>query len=515
MKRNNAILLCGGIGRRMAPIPNCNKSLLKIRGKVNLVRIISNLYIKGITDIVVATNPLFREEVNNIASKMKDTCKYLNIEVVVAENYTKGCNNVVTLASARDYIENTYILETDQYYLEDNMDFIRSEPYDRSYFFTQSREEEDWGVEAYDEDHILGIMTCNPDKEFPCLSGVSYVTGEGASFLKAKLSDEDMDTDYYWEELLMYEDYLPSLNFYDWFCETPYSIEFDNISDLINKNLMTPQEIADLIDDNHSAQKLNSMTNHTYKVTVEGKQYALRLPGYGTSTFVNRKREMYMDETTYDSLRPKSTYYCGGDVKLTEYLEGYEVLSSISDIPRVLSKLYELHSQVEIINARMMIDLEEEISDYESSLSGELEGHTEYQQLKSKVVSFLKEWSKHHTVSRVHRDLVPLNILLKGDDVKFIDWEYSGYLSEYWDIASLCCEFSDEYNLPLGDVVDRVSYEYVFHIDKDDIYRWIAVVDFVWSAWSAAKYIAGDDVLEYGQRRFARAKYLADKYMEV
>lgn len=512
MQKNNAILLCGGIGRRMAPIPKCNKSLLNIKGEINLKHIIRILYDKGIKDIVLATNPIFSSDISNIGEEIASELIDLHITITIAENYIEGCNNVVTLASASQYIKNTYILETDQYYIKENLDFIRDEPYNKSYFFTQIRTEEDWGVCEYDNHKISDILTHNPDNEYPCLSGVAYIQGKGAEFLRNQLSQENLDIDYYWEELILQE--LSSLDFYNYYSGTPYSIEFDDISDLVNKKLMDPEDIANLIDDNHSAEKLNSMTNTTYKVHIKGIPYALRIPGYGTEIFVNRNRERFMESTTDESLRPYSKYYSNNSVKLTEFLEGYEVLSKLEDIPSVLSALFELHNKKEIIIQDMIIDLAREISDYESTPSLNLEEIPVYQELKSKVLRFLGNWFSNNDYSRVHRDLVPLNILIKDNDVKFIDWEYSGYLSKYWDIASLCCEFSDEYNFPLDDIIDLVLKNYKSALDKSDIYRWIVVVDFVWSAWSAAKYILGDDVLEYGNRRFNRAKYLSDKYMK-
>lgn len=500
---NNAILLCGGIGRRMSPIPNCNKSLLPIRGEINLIRIINLLRRRGIDEIIIATNPLAESDIRKVI--YDNLSEPSSIKIVVAEDYTPGCNNVVTLRVASDYIQNTYILETDQYYIEEKFNtLIEFEPLSKSYFFTQLRSSEDWGIISDMNFEVKKILHDNPDNQYFCLSGVSYITGETAEFLKSKL-ESCKDTSIYWEELLEEDPSLMSE-----LCCNKYSIEYDNISDLVNNSLMDPKDIADLIDDNHQSIRLGSMTNTTYKVSLSGKDYALRIPGYGTERFIDHHREHRMEDSIPKSLKPDSQYFSNDAVKLTEYLEGYEVLKKVKDFPKVLNKLKILHKSSK--NPKEFIDLEKEIWDYEDIYRGHISEYPRYDEIKHTVFCFLDKWFRNHTPERVHRDLVPLNIMIKGKDIKFIDWEYAGYLSKYWDLASLCCEFADEYHVDLSILIAIVSDQYP--VDEEDLYRWVAVVDFVWAVWSLAKMHLGDDVEEYGLHRYNRAVSIIDSKME-
>lgn len=507
--KNNAILLCGGIGRRMSPIPRCNKSLLNIRGEINLKRIVRILYNKGIKDIVLATNPISSSELFSVCHELATELEGIGIEIAIARDYTEGCNNIVTMRAVADHIENTYIIETDQLYLEDKLDFIQSRPLEVSYVFTQRRSEEDWGVmsacSAYNEDRVLNIVHCNPGNFYYCLSGISYFTGVGSEILRDNLRSTTRD-DIYWEEVI-----TPNIPLYEWKSREDYSIEFDDISDLIDKKLMLHDDIADLIDDNHSAIRLNSMTNFSYKVSIEGKEYALRLPGYGTDEFINHEREQLSEFMVPTSLRPESKYFSGGSVKLSEYLTCYADLFYVDDIYSVLkalSTIHDLYPVSEELENLIRIDLMDEVSKYEriADYPNKLViPMSEYSTIRDWVSEYLSNWFKINKYELVHRDLVPSNIQVnESREVKFIDWEYAGLLHRYWDLASLCCEFSMEYDYDIETLLDIVQLGYL-NIDRDTILRWIIVVDFVWSSWSLAKYSLGDDVYEYGLFRYKRA----------
>ena len=510
VRRNNAILLCGGIGRRMSPIPRCNKALLPIYGEINIKRIIKILYNKGIEDIIIATNPESSMSLLNIRTEMTALHPSLNISVVPAYDYVDGCNNVVTMRAVSEFIRDTYIIECDQYYTESRLNFLSAIPYSQSYLFTQQREEIDWGISTDNTGKVLQILHQNPDNTYYCLSGITYFTGSSAQYLREALESCESNV-IYWEELLR-----PSYQtLYEWRCTPEYSTEYDDILDLINNKFISPDQIADLVDENSSAIKLDSMTNTTYRVYREGKPYALRIPGYGTDQFIDHSREKIIENSLPDYIRPNSEYYGRDSVKMSEFLEGYTPLQELDDIPRVLNTLSLVHSSnIDDRNKILFLDLEKEVNSYEEIHKGsDIPVYENYNYIKSRVMSFLRDWFQEHEYQKVHRDLVPSNILLNSaKDVKLIDWEYSGYLHGYWDLASLCCEYCDVYpRRTLDALVNLVVDNYEGALNqRDTIYRWIAVVDFVWAAWSLAKAALGDDVLDYGLRRYQRASNIID-----
>lgn len=522
--RNNAIILCSGIGRRMSPIPRCNKSLLHIKGdEPNVERTCRILYRRGIHPINLVAHPDDYEEFVKIRNSLQE--EGIPVRVYSVDEYTPGCNNIVSLKSVSHVIGSTYIIEGDQYLLDEHCSFLREDPYPTSRFFTQIRESEDWAVvcEFQDVGRISRVLHYNPNPTIDfCLAGISYISYEDSNVMRSLLSAHK-SIDIYWEEVIDFHEMV----FVNHKCYTPYALEYDNIHDLVRKKLMASQDIADLIDENHSATRLDSMTNTSYLVNYNGCPSVLRIPGYGTEVFVNRNREStienYLYSMTNGRILPKSVYYSEGHVKLTEYLpkSEYHIFHDIKEFPSVLLALQYIHSvplprDVEEIRD-LTLNIETELRAYESIFKEVPAKYTGYWSIREKVLDIV---SRYPLTGFVHRDLVPRNILISDDgDVKFIDWEYSCIFNKYWDLASLACEYVDEYTPdPASDSMESleklITLLYILYPDVElrDIYLWIAVVDFVWSSWSLAKIVLGDEIEEYLDHRYTRCKFLLDKY---
>lgn len=517
---NNAIILCSGVGRRMSPIPSCNKSLLPIRGsEPNVKRTCKLLYKNGIVDIVIAAHPDNASEFLRIKEQLKQEIPELTVIVKVVDKYSPNCNNIVSMQAVSHYIKDTYIIEGDQYLVEKYCDFIRAKPWDTSIFFTQKREIDDWAI-LWDSDGVVySILKGNPDPSTNfCLAGISYISKKDSMALRVALSA--CKSKYiYWEEVID----LDRMKFLSYPILQSYSLEYDNIHDLVRKKLMKPQDIANLVDDNHEAQQLDSMTNTSYLVSIKGVKYVLRIPGYGTEKFVDRFRESTIDKYVYfmteGGISPESTYYSNDQVKLTEYLESseYHLLDSFKEFPAVLKTLERLHNLPfavdESVRSSLFLDLEKELFDYESILGTISPIPADYWSLRDEVLEIV---NRYPTTGLVHRDLVPRNILVSSSqDVKLIDWEYACVFNKYWDLASLACEYADEYDPGSLDIVVNIIYAIYPEVKIEDIYLWIAVVDFVWFSWSIAKTKLGDDVYDYGMRRYRRCKSLLAMYNEV
>lgn len=524
--RNNAIILCSGIGRRMSPIPRCNKSLLHIKGdEPNVKRTCRILYRRGIHPINLVAHPDDYEEFVEIRNSLQE--EGIPIRVYSVKEYTPGCNNIVSLKSVSHVIGSTYIIEGDQYLLDEHCSFLREEPYPTSRFFTQIRESEDWAVvcEFQDIGRISGVLHYNPNPTINfCLAGISYISYEDSNVLRSLLSAHN-SINIYWEEVIDFHE----MKFMNHKCYTPYALEYDNIHDLVRKKLMDSQDIANLVDDNHCATRLESMTNTSYLVNIKDSPYVLRIPGYGTELFVNRDRELtvesFIHHATQGDILPDSMYYSEGHVKLTKYLppEEYHIFNTMLEFPPVLRALQKLH-EIPLPDKKDLVDsltlnLEKELRAYESIFKEVPPEYIGYWTVREKILRIVNRYPKKEFI---HRDLVPRNILVSTEgEVKFIDWEYSCIFSKYWDLASLACEYVDEYSpgpvySPIEALEKLVSLLYIIYpgVTLKDIYLWVAVVDFVWSSWSLAKIELGDDVKEYLDNRYNRCRYLLDKYYE-
>lgn len=178
------------------------------------------------------------------------------------------------------------------------------------------------------------------------------------------------------------------------------------------------------------------MSNYTYVVSSNGKKYTYRVPGKFAEKFVNREEEWdniqkvntlnLNNETTYIEIR-------SGE-KLAEYVEG--TIMSETDITsynamsvKALKKIHSSNIKFNDYNAFGRLDDDERYC-RETGFSHP----QEYLNLRQKLEVMRKQFSFVEKVP-CHCDYQPTNLVINGDKLYVLDWEFAGMNDPFYDIA--------------------------------------------------------------------------------
>ena len=118
------------------------------------------------------------------------------------------------------------------------------------------------------------------------------------------------------------------------------------------------------------------------------------------------------------------------------------------------------------------MSMHSEINKYESIANKKIVTDTQ----RDFVLSIADEIENDEQVL-CHRDLLYGNIMYNGEDVKLIDFEYSGFSSKYWDFASFICEsnMNEDQRLEFISLYDGA--------DEKRVRKAQLLVNYLWTYW--------------------------------
>ena len=183
---------------------------------------------------------------------------------------------------------------------------------------------------------------------------------------------------------------------------------------------------------------MGGMSNYTYIIKVQSKLYTFRIPGKKAEKFVDRMVEQYHIKLIEGLCLNNNTIYLDVDsgYKIAEYIEGTPLhelnpLDYLEDAAKVLHKIHESGIK----------------SDYDYNLIGRLalyENHTfeygyvhskRYNDLKGKFLSYKDKYLVESRLVLSHGDSQISNFVVTKDNLKLMDWEFTGNNDPYYDIA--------------------------------------------------------------------------------
>lgn len=258
--------------------------------------------------------------------------------------------------------------------------------------------------------------------------------------------------------------------------------------------------------------KIGGMSNKNFKVTLDGKNYVLRVPGNGSEGMVERSNEEFnAHEACKLGVNPEIRYFNPSNgIKLADFVENAETLNAATiqrhdnmrKIAAIYRKVHDSH-----IRLKNEFNLFQEIEKYDNLM--ENVGASMYdgwEEVRPKVMAlegYLN--SLGVDLKPCHNDALYENFIKATDGtIYLIDWEYSGMNDPMADFAALFIEAGFE----------KENEDYILekYFDgnippnaREKILCYQILWDYLWAQWTVIKEAKGDDFGTYGIDRFNRA----------
>jgi thiamine kinase-like enzyme len=178
------------------------------------------------------------------------------------------------------------------------------------------------------------------------------------------------------------------------------------------------------------------MSNYTYVIEALGKKYTYRVPGKFAEKFVDRIDEWHnIQEVEPLGINNVTTYVeiLSGE-KLAEYVEG--TIMSTTDI--ISYNEMSVKALKSIHNSKMQFkdyDAFGRLDTYERYCRELGFSHpVKYTQLRTRLEEMRKAYVAVPMVP-CHCDYQPTNLVISGEKLYVLDWEYAGMNDPFYDIA--------------------------------------------------------------------------------
>lgn len=178
------------------------------------------------------------------------------------------------------------------------------------------------------------------------------------------------------------------------------------------------------------------MSNYTYVVETGGKKYTYRVPGKFAEKFVNRVDEWNnIQEIDKLDLNNKTNYVeIPSGEKLAEYVEGTimsetDIVSYNAMSVAALKKLHNSDIKLKDYDAFGRLDDDERYCREMGFTHPE-----KYLALRRKLDEMRKAYAQVQLVP-CHCDYQPTNLVIDGDKLFVLDWEFAGMNDPFYDIA--------------------------------------------------------------------------------
>ena len=523
-KVDNAIIMAAGMSTRFVPISlEKPKGLLIVKNEVLIERQIEQLQDAGIEDIILVLG--YKKEA---FFYLED--KFEGIKIIINPEYNIK-NNTHTLYLAQNYIKNSYICSSDDYFEENPFEEYVYQSYYAAVHVHEKTNE--WYMIPDAKGNISKVEKSGEDG-YIMLGHVYWDRHFSEGMIKLLNKDHNIGNydNVLWEQVLAdHLKDLPSMKIKEYAADAIF--EFDSLDELrkfdsnyvnhthskIMKNIVKVLECKESDILNFMSIK-EGMTNTSFVFEVAGKKYVYRHPGEGTEAIISRTHEKKALELaksigvdpTFIFMDEKSGW------KLSNFVEGVRMPSydSFDDSKRVLKVLRKLHERkISVDWSFLPWDEAEKIEILLRSNKGGI-ADIEFDKLKENVEKCYRKCQDDGIeMCFCHCDTYAPNWMLTDNETILIDWEYAGNADPGCDIGTYIMDsmwevkdaekFIKEY---CGkDMTDKMLFHFL---------AYTAILSFYWYVWAlyreASGTVMGESLYNWHAMAKRYSKYLVKKY---
>lgn len=513
---DNAIILAAGMSTRFVPVSyELPKGLISVKGEVLIERIIRQLQEAGVREVIVVVGYMM-EKFLYLRDKYK-------VKLVVNNEFAVK-NTHSSIYVARDYLKNTYICCSDNYYPENPFHQYEYRAYYCSVFLPGTSYVE--RAFTYDDDGLI-IDTNKPSCDQWIMFGHAYYdqafTDNFKPILKSYYGREGVEN-MYWENV--YAENLDKLPMYIKKCRDGEILEFDSMSELkefdpdfvrhnkikIFENICSVLdcEIADIKNIEPIKQGLN---NRSFKFTCLGKDYVYRHPGVNASGVIDREKEAISLKNAKKLELDTTLIYVDENEgwKISKFVDIKEPFdfSNENHIKMLGAHLKKLHTAGTKVGFSFDYRVEaDRLIEYIKRIDSTTY-HTlcEAKDKLSPVFEYLEKnpWQ----ISLCHNDIYEPNLLVCEDGLQLIDWEFAGDSDIGFDI----CKLFSMHNPSLDEADKWLVHYYGRETSKEEkvhLFACAVVIYYYWFVWGVYESKNASQASEYIMNWYDRMNHYAN-----
>lgn len=499
----NAIILAAGMSTRFIPVSyELPKGLISVKGEVMIEREIRQLQEAGIQEIIVVVGYMMEK-----FFYLRD--KY-NVKLVVNNEFAAK-NTHSSIYVARDYLSNTYILCSDNYYPQNMFHQYEYRAFYCSVYLPGISYVE--RAFAFDSDGLV-YDTNKPSHDQWIMYGHAYYDQAFTDKFRPTLESyfgrpgvEGM----YWENV--WAENVKDIPLWIQKCESTDILEFDSMEELkafdpdyINNNKVKVFEnicrilCCEISDIEEIAVIKKGLNNQSFKFSVNGREYIYRHPGINASGVIDRRKEAVSLRAAKKLKIDETLIYIDDEEgwKISKFVKTSEQFDfgNKNHIDMLAKKLKALHESR--ISVGFGFDYKQE-GDKVIEILRHIDTLAYRRALVEKeamipIFSFLEKDQWQRSLS--HNDLYEPNLLLDGDKLHIIDWEFAGDADIGFDI----CKLFAVHNPPYEEIdywVEQYFKRKITNSEKRHLISCAAVIYYYWYVWGIYAGKNNQDVSNY------------------